>query len=54
MVVSYNAKRDQYGIRDPASEFESVFVPAAALDAARTSFGTDEDVLLISTRPARC
>ena len=42
VVVSYSATKDVYGIRDPASEFASVLVPAAALDAARTSFGTDE------------
>ncbi len=46
MVVSYNATKDVYGIRDPASEFASVLVPAAALDAARTSFGTDEVTIL--------
>ena len=54
VVVSYNANTDRYGIRDPASEYENVLVPSASLDLARTSFGTDEDVLLISTRPARC
>ena len=42
MVVSYDATKDAYGIRDPASEFANVLVPSAALDAARTSFGTDE------------
>jgi len=42
VVVSYNATKDVFGIRDPASEFANVLVPAAALDAARTSFGTDE------------
>ena len=32
MVVSYNANTDRYGIRDPASEYEHVLVPSAALD----------------------
>lgn len=52
VVCGYSADSDLYTIRDPASHFELVQVSTESLDAARTSFGTDEDVLLIPTRPS--
>lgn len=52
VVCSYSSATDRYTIRDPAANFEHVQVAAASLDAARTSFGTDEDLLLVSTRPS--
>lgn len=51
VVCGYSAATDLYTIRDPAAHSEHVQVTAASLDAARTSFGTDEDVLLVSMRP---
>ena len=37
-------------VRDPASTKETRLVPEAALDSARQSFGTDEDLLFVSMR----
>ncbi|KAK9806265.1 hypothetical protein WJX72_007781 [[Myrmecia] bisecta] len=49
VICSYDPGTDRFEIRDPASPIESVTVSATCLDAARRSFGTDEDLLLIST-----
>ena len=38
--------------RDPAAARESLRIPASRLEAARKSFGTDEDLLLITLPPA--
>lgn len=42
----------EYTIRDPAAQVQTLRVTAAALDAARRSFGTDEDILVVSTTPS--
>ena len=48
VVVAYCASSDSYEVRDPAAEAEHLTVPAAVLEAARRSFGTDEDIILVS------
>jgi hypothetical protein len=48
VVCGYDAAAEQYHIRDPAAQLEQLCIPAARLEAARRSFGTDEDLLLIT------
>lgn len=48
MVVAYCCASDSYEIRDPAAEAGHLTVPASVLEAARRSFGTDEDIILVS------
>ena len=49
VVCGYNGDRGEFLIRDPASSSESIFISSENLDEARKSFGTDEDILLVST-----
>jgi hypothetical protein len=49
VVVAYCASSDSYEVRDPAAEAGHLTVPAAVLEAARRSFGTDEDIILVGT-----
>ena len=49
VVVAYCASSDSYEVRDPAAEAGHLTVPAAVLEAARRSFGTDEDIILVRT-----
>jgi Guanylylate cyclase len=51
VVVAYCASSDSYEVRDPAAEAGHLTVPAAVLEAARRSFGTDEDIILVRTLP---
>ncbi|GAQ91159.1 Guanylyl cyclase domain containing protein [Klebsormidium nitens] len=48
VVCGYDHDRDEYEIRDPSSSSEVQRVSTGALEAARRSYGTDEDLLLIS------
>lgn len=48
VVCGYDAAAEQYHVRDPAAQVEQLCIPAAKLEAARRSFGTDEDLLLIT------
>jgi hypothetical protein len=47
VVVAYCADTDAYVIRDPAAEAEHATVAASVFEAARRSFGTDEDIILV-------
>ncbi|KAG2449447.1 hypothetical protein HYH02_005594 [Chlamydomonas schloesseri] len=49
LLVGFDAATQEYTIRDPAAQVHTLRVTAAALDAARRSFGTDEDILVVST-----
>ncbi|XP_074279885.1 guanylyl cyclase 1 [Silene latifolia] len=48
VICGYDADRDEFEIRDPASSSKYERVYSKHLDEARKSFGTDEDLLLIS------
>ena len=51
LVCGYDGSRGDFVVRDPASSRQTLYVPAASFEEARKSFGTDEDVLLITVRP---
>ncbi|KNA07811.1 hypothetical protein SOVF_168430 isoform B [Spinacia oleracea] len=48
VICGYDADKDEFGIRDPASSRKYQKISSKHLDEARKSFGTDEDLLLIS------
>ncbi|KAI5059493.1 hypothetical protein GOP47_0025812 [Adiantum capillus-veneris] len=48
VICGYDMELDEFEIRDPASSSENGRISLQALDEARKSFGTDEDLLLIS------
>jgi len=48
VICGYNMDTDEFEIRDPASSSVSGRISLDALDEARKSFGTDEDILLVS------
>ncbi|CAA6661712.1 unnamed protein product [Spirodela intermedia] len=48
VICGYDGEKDEFDIRDPASSRKQERIPLACLEVARKSFGTDEDILLIS------
>lgn len=48
VICGYDADEDEFEIRDPASSRKQDKVTSRCLGEARKSFGTDEDILLIS------
>ncbi|GMH26807.1 hypothetical protein Nepgr_028650 [Nepenthes gracilis] len=48
VICGYDSNTDEFEIRDPASPRKHERVSSSCLDEARKSFGTDEDILLIS------
>lgn len=50
VICGYDADRGEFDIRDPASSRKYDRVTMNCLDEARKSFGTDEDLLLVSLR----
>lgn len=48
IICGYDANTDEFEIRDPASSRKHERIPLNCLEEARKSFGTDEDLLLIS------
>ncbi|KAL5733118.1 hypothetical protein ACOSP7_032456 [Xanthoceras sorbifolium] len=48
VICGYDADADEFEIRDPASARKHERVSSKRLEEARKSFGTDEDILLIS------
>lgn len=48
VICGYDADACEFEIRDPASSRKREMVPMKSLDEARKSFGTDEDILLVS------
>lgn len=53
VICGYDMDLDEFEIRDPASSSEHGRISSQALDEARKSFGTDEDLLLISIKSGR-
>ncbi|XP_057523100.1 guanylyl cyclase 1 isoform X2 [Amaranthus tricolor] len=51
VICGYDADKDEFEIRDPASSRKYQKILSKHLDMARKSFGTDEDLLLISLDP---
>ncbi|MQL88291.1 hypothetical protein Taro_020837 [Colocasia esculenta] len=49
VICGYDAERDEFDIRDPASSRKYERVTLACLEEARKSFGTDEDILLVAS-----
>uniref|UniRef100_A0A2P2JJV1 Protein GUCD1 n=1 Tax=Rhizophora mucronata TaxID=61149 RepID=A0A2P2JJV1_RHIMU len=48
LICGYDAGADEFEIRDPASSRKHDRISSKCLEEARKSFGTDEDLLLIS------
>lgn len=48
IICGYDTLTDEFEIRDPASTSKHVRISSHCLEEARKSFGTDEDLLLIS------
>eukprot|EP00240_Pyramimonas_obovata_P006933 CAMPEP_0118924732 /NCGR_PEP_ID=MMETSP1169-20130426/2730_1 /TAXON_ID=36882 /ORGANISM="Pyramimonas obovata, Strain CCMP722" /LENGTH=161 /DNA_ID=CAMNT_0006865863 /DNA_START=857 /DNA_END=1342 /DNA_ORIENTATION=- len=48
VVCGYDAARHEFVLRDPASSSATLVVSASGFESARKSFGTDEDILLVS------
>ncbi|KAK3413634.1 hypothetical protein EUGRSUZ_I02190 [Eucalyptus grandis] len=48
VICGYEADEDEFEMRDPASSRKQDKVTSRCLGEARKSFGTDEDILLIS------
>eukprot|EP00803_Ostreobium_quekettii_P005533 evm.model.scf_541.3 EVM.evm.TU.scf_541.3 scf_541:55491-57195(-) len=54
VICGYDAQRQAFLIQDPARSMPSgMWVAADVLESARKSFGTDEDLLVISTQPLK-
>ncbi|KAK8651381.1 hypothetical protein V6N13_140984 [Hibiscus sabdariffa] len=48
VICGYDAEADEFEIRDPASSRKHDRISSKSLEEARKSFGTDEDLLVIS------
>ncbi|GAB4815157.1 hypothetical protein N2152v2_002203 [Parachlorella kessleri] len=48
LLSGYDARRGCFRVLDPASGQQEVHVPAYRVEDARKSFGTDEDLLIVS------
>lgn len=48
VICGYDAHADEFEIRDPASSSKSNRISSKCLEVARKSYGTDEDIILIS------
>lgn len=48
LLAGFDGAANEYVVRDPAAAMEDLRVSVAALELARRSFGTDEDILVIS------
>ncbi|KAM5556557.1 guanylyl cyclase 1 [Rosa sericea] len=53
IICGYDTATDEFEIRDPACSRKHEKVSSTCLEEARKSFGTDEDLLLISLRKSR-
>ena len=47
LITGYDESRRGYYIKDPAKSPDADFVPSEAVDRARRSHGTDEDLVII-------
>eukprot|EP00854_Cymbomonas_tetramitiformis_P018009 gene18009-21446_t len=48
LLIALVDKRKEYVVRDPASSATTVQISEVSLEEARKSFGTDEDLLIVS------
>lgn len=48
VICGYDAHADEFEIRDPASSRKSDRISSKCLEEARKSYGTDEDILMVS------
>lgn len=48
VICGYDAQSNEFEIRDPASSRKSDRISSKCLEEARKSYGTDEDILLVS------
>ncbi|XP_052198199.1 guanylyl cyclase 1 isoform X2 [Diospyros lotus] len=53
VICGYDAMTDEFEIRDPASSREHEKITSNRLEEARKSFGTDEDLLLVSLQESQ-
>ena len=53
VICGFDTSSQQYSVCDPAGVSSPVRVPAECLETARRSFGTDEDILLVSHKQWR-
>lgn len=51
LLCGFDGSRSTFVARDPASSRPVVHFPAATLEEARRSFGTDEDLLVVAAQP---
>ncbi|CAI0443455.1 unnamed protein product [Linum tenue] len=49
VICGYDADSDEFEIRDPASSRKNEKISSKCLEEARKSFGTDEDLLVVSS-----
>lgn len=52
VICGYDAGTDEFEIRDPATSRKHERMSSRCLEEARKSFGTDEDLLLVSLENA--
>jgi hypothetical protein len=51
LIIGFDSAQQQFIVRDPATVESELRVSAAALDQARRSFGTDEDLIIVPCFP---
>lgn len=51
LLVGFDSGVSEYLVRDPAAMCADLHVSATAVDQARRSFGTDEDLLIVTLGP---
>lgn len=49
LLIGYDSEFEEFIVRDPAACHAELRVSCSVIDQARRSFGTDEDLLLVST-----
>jgi Guanylylate cyclase len=50
MLYAYDAQVDSFLMKDPASLRDACVISSSTLEAARSAFGTDEDIIFIGSR----
>lgn len=54
VLCGYDLQSDAFAVKDPAADLPTVSVPSAVLEAARKTFGTDEDTILVGCVGRAC
>ncbi len=47
VLCGYDVASDTFSVKDPAADLPTVSLPSSVLEAARKTFGTDEDIILV-------